>query len=50
MESLKQILQVCINFYNVRLYFPPFSFTIWQAVLGFVFLGLAAYFIRKVFD
>lgn len=50
MDNLRQILSTCIDFYNVRLYFPPFSFTIWQALLGIVFLGIACTFVKKVFD
>ena len=49
MNILRTILSTCINFYNVRLTFEPYSFTVLQAILGGVFLGLAIIFIRKVF-
>lgn len=40
MSNLIYVLNFCYKLFQYRLSFPPFSFTIWQALVGLVILGI----------
>ncbi len=50
MADIKLLIDFAVKLLNTRLTFAPFSFTIMQALLGTLALGLVISFVRKLFD
>lgn len=50
MDDLLSIIKLCYGFFSYRLYFYPFSFTIFQAILGSCCIGLVIKFIKSLED
>lgn len=50
MENIKLLIDTCIDFFNTKLTFSPFSFTIMQALVGCVCLAIIINFISRLFD
>ena len=40
MNYIIEVLNLCYKLFQYRLSFPPFSFTIWQALLGMSILAI----------
>lgn len=50
MRDIKLIFDLVFRLLNTRLYFSPFSFTVLQALLGTLCLGIVIRFVIKIFD
>lgn len=48
MANIKLVIITVIRFMNVRLDFNPFSFTILQALVALLVLGIIISFVRKL--
>ena len=50
MDNILYIIKFCYGLLSYRLYFYPFSFTIFQAILGCCCIGLVIKFIKSLED
>lgn len=50
MSDIKILIDLAVKLLNTKLTFAPFSFTIMQALVGTLCLGLVIFFVRKFFD
>lgn len=50
MEGLKQVIMTAFSFFNVRLTFGNFSFTILQASIAMMIMGIAIGAIGRLFE
>ena len=50
MEDLKAIIDLVISFYNTRLTFAPFSFTIFEVDISIAALSIVIFFLHRLFD
>lgn len=48
MENIKLVMTYVYDFMSVRLYFAPFSFSIFQALIALFVLGIIFSFVRKL--
>lgn len=48
MANIEAVLRTVIKMFDTRLYFNPFSFTIWQYFLSLLILSIVIYFVVRV--
>lgn len=48
MANIKYVLDFCIDLFNTRLSFPPFSFTLYQYFLALLVMAVVVFFVHKI--
>lgn len=48
MANIKYVLDFCLNLLNIRLSFPPFSFTLYQFFLAMLVMAIVVSFVLRI--